>query len=125
MQEPRCAVTALHVFPASRFRRLRRRIAMTVKEVLARLEALGTDKMRAQNARRGVTGEQYGVQMGDNSKVAKELGENHPLALELWDTGNRDAQTAASLLMKPQWSSRPEAGVEGEEGVNRGRHAGG
>src|SRR3546814_7565395 len=102
MQEPRCAVTALHVFPAARFHRLRRRIAMTVKEVLARLEALGTDKMRAQNARRGVTGEQYGVKMGDIRKVAKEIEANHPLALELWDTGNLDARLLAILLMKPK-----------------------
>src|SRR3546814_4295310 len=83
MQEPRCAVTALHVFPASRFRRLRRRIAMTVKEVLARLEALGTDKMRAQNARRGVTGEQYGVKMGDIRKVAKEIERSEEHTSEL------------------------------------------
>src|SRR3546814_13627478 len=39
--------------------------------------------------------------MGDSRKVAKEIEANHPLALELWDTGNLDARLLAILLMKP------------------------
>src|SRR3546814_8011828 len=42
------------------------------------------------------------LKMGDIRKVAKEIEANHPLALELWDTGNLDARLLAILLMKPK-----------------------
>lgn len=73
---------------------------MTLEEALGRLKALGSDKVRAQNRRNGAGDNQYGVKLGDIRKVAKEI--NHPLALELWDTGNLDARLLAILLMKPK-----------------------
>lgn len=75
---------------------------MTLEEALDRLKALGSDKVRAQNARQGAGDDQYGVKLGDIRKVAKKIGANHKLALELWDTGNLDARLLAILLMKPR-----------------------
>ena len=75
---------------------------MTTKDALARLEALGSEKMRAQNARHGVTGAQFGVKLGDIRALAKEIKANHPLALELWETENLDARLLAILLLKPK-----------------------
>lgn len=74
----------------------------TVKQVLGQLKALGTDKVRAQNVKAGAGDNQYGVALGDIRTLAKKLKTNHLLALELWDTGNADAQFLATLLMQPR-----------------------
>lgn len=42
---------------------------MTLEEALARLEALGDEKMRAQNVKRGAGANQFGVLLGDIRKV--------------------------------------------------------
>ena len=81
---------------------------MHLSEALDRLEALGTAKMRAQNAKRGVAGDQYGVKMGDIRTVAKEIKTDHGLALELWDSGHFEARLLAILVMKPKHLSATE-----------------
>lgn len=75
---------------------------MTVKEILAQLAALGNEKMRAINAKAGAGDNQFGVKMGDIRAIAKKLKTNHPLALELWNTGYIEAQLLAMLIMKPK-----------------------
>ena len=75
---------------------------MNLKETLARLEALGNEKMRAQNRKNGVGDNQYGVRLGEIRKLAKEIKANHDLALELWQTENIDARFLAVLLLKPK-----------------------
>lgn len=81
---------------------------MTLQDALARLEALGSEKMRAHNVRHGVTGAQFGVKMGDIRALAKTIKIDHPLALTLWDSGNLDARLLAILLMKPAMLSASE-----------------
>lgn len=82
---------------------------MNLTTALAKLEALGNEKVRARNVKRGAgTTPQYGVQLGDIRKVAKEAGTNHDLALELWATGNIDARHLAILLMVPMRLSSEE-----------------
>jgi 3-methyladenine DNA glycosylase AlkD len=75
---------------------------MTRDEALARLEALGSDKLREHNARRGVTGAQFGVKLGDIRKLADAAKGDHLLALELWDTEILEARLLAVLMMKPK-----------------------
>lgn len=75
---------------------------------LARLEALGSEKVRAQNRKRGLGDAQYGVLMGDIRKLAKEIRTDHELALELWPTGIMEARLLAILLLKPKLLSREE-----------------
>lgn len=86
----------------------RRSGAVGLDEALARLEALGSERMRAQNARHGAGENQYGVLRGDVRKVAKELGTNHALALALWETGNVDARFLSVLLLEPEALSTEE-----------------
>lgn len=74
---------------------------MTLKATLAELEALGSERMRAQNVRHGASGPQFGVKMGDLRKVAAKIRANHALALALWSTGNLDARLLAILLLTP------------------------
>ncbi len=81
---------------------------MTLEESLAQLEALGNEKMRAQNTKHGASANQFGVRRGDLRKLAKKIKTNHELALALWGTGNIDAQFLAILLMKPENLSADE-----------------
>lgn len=75
---------------------------MTVTEILTQLEALGTEKMRAFNAKNGAGANQFGVKMGDIRALAKKIKTNHELALELWATNIIEAQLLAILLLKPK-----------------------
>jgi 3-methyladenine DNA glycosylase AlkD len=75
---------------------------MTLKKTLAELKKLGSDKVRDQNAKHGAPKEQFGCKLGDVKKLAKQLKTNHDLALELWETGNVEAQMLATLVCKPK-----------------------
>ena len=75
---------------------------MTPKEALKRLQALGNEKVRAQNAKNGAGDKQYGVRLGDIRKLAKEIKADHELALALWETENVDARLLAILLIRPK-----------------------
>ena len=59
---------------------------MTLKETLKELKALGTAKVRAQNAKSGAGDNQFGVSLGDIRVLAKKIRTDHPLALSLWET---------------------------------------
>lgn len=82
---------------------------MTLKQALAQLKALGDEKMRAQNKKNGAREDQFGVRLGDIRKVANDLkGNQHELAIALWETGNIDARLLATLLIKPKQLSAAE-----------------
>ena len=81
---------------------------MKVKEILAQFEALGDERMRAQNKKRGAGDNQFGVKMGDIRNIAKKIKPNHELALELWDTGNVEARFLAALIIDPKKLSNDE-----------------
>jgi len=77
-------------------------MATTLKETLAQLEALGDEKVRAQNSKNGAGGNQFGVRLGDIRKLAAKIKTNHALAIALWETGNIDARLLAILLINPK-----------------------
>ncbi|HUG91266.1 MAG TPA: DNA alkylation repair protein [Planctomycetaceae bacterium] len=81
---------------------------MTLQETLKQLQALGSAKVRAQNARSGAGEKQYGVSLGDIRALAKKIRTDHALALSLWETGNVDAQFLATLLIEPKKLSAGE-----------------
>lgn len=82
--------------------------ATTLTTTLARLEALGTEKMRAQNRKRGASDSQFGVKLGDIRKLAAEIKTDHDLGLALWETENIDARLLAILVVKPEQLSDVE-----------------
>jgi len=43
----------------------------------------------------------FGVKFGDLAKLVKKVGEDHDLAVRLWDTKNCDARTLALKLADP------------------------
>ena len=75
---------------------------MTLNETLKKLKALGSAKVRAQNAKSGAGENQFGVSLGDIRTLAKKIRTDHPLGLSLWKTGNVDAQFLATLLIQPK-----------------------
>ena len=74
---------------------------MTGKQALARLKKLGSAQTRKTYGRHGVPGEMYGVKFGDMGKLAREIKQDHGLALELWDSGNHDARVLATMIADP------------------------
>lgn len=82
---------------------------MTVDEILTHLESLGDAARRAHNTKTGAPDNQFGVKLGDLRAIAKKLKTNHELALQLWETGNVEAQLLATLIIKPKSLSADEA----------------
>lgn len=83
---------------------------MTVKEILTELQALSSEKLKAQNIKKGAPSDSlYGVKMGDIRKVAKKVkNADKSLAKELWNTNIMEAQLTAILLLKPDELSMDE-----------------
>ena len=75
---------------------------MTVHDVLTKLDAIGSEQLRAQNVRHGYVGAQYGVKLGELRIIAKAIKLNTALGLELWETGFLEARLVAVLIMKPK-----------------------
>ena len=75
---------------------------MTSKEALAKLEALGDEKVRAYNIRNGAGKNQFGVKLGDIRKLAAKIESDHQLARTLWKSGNLDARLLAILILVPK-----------------------
>lgn len=74
---------------------------MTTKEILAQLKSLGNEARRKHNIKAGASDNQFGVKLGDLRTLAKKIKTDHELALQLWDTGNVEAQLLATLIIKP------------------------
>lgn len=81
---------------------------MTTKQILAQLKSLGDDSRRKHNIRAGAPDNHFGVKHGDIRAIAKKIKTDHKLALELWDTGNVEAQLLATLIMRPASLSEDE-----------------
>lgn len=88
---------------------------MTLEEVMARLEAMGSEQTRSTWARHGAKEPFYGVKTGDLKKLVKDVKKDQELALALYDTGNTDAMYLAGLSVNPklmtkerlrQWADR-------------------
>ncbi len=76
--------------------------------VYGQLEAWGTEKVRAINARQGAGDPQFGVKRGDLRGLAKAIKVDHALAMQLWETGNADAMMLAAMIMDPAALSEAE-----------------
>lgn len=92
---------------------------MTVEEILEKLKALGSEKLRLQNKRHGADDNQFGVKMGDIRTIAKPIKADNELAKSLWKTGIMEAKLVAMLIMKPKTLTQGEL----EEMVRSGKPA--
>lgn len=74
---------------------------MTIGEVMAELERLGTAQNRKVYARHGVRGPMFGVSFGNLRELQKKVKRDHALAGALWRTQNHDARVFATLIADP------------------------
>ena len=75
---------------------------MKTEQIIALLEAEGSEENRAGMARYDISTERaYGVSVKRLREIAKSTGRNHQLAQALWDTGMHEARMLASLVDEP------------------------
>lgn len=69
------------------------------KEIIAKLESLRNQKNIEGMSRFGINpGNAYGINIPVLRKMAKEIGSNHALAQELWESGIHEARILASMV---------------------------
>lgn len=71
---------------------------MELNEVMAELEGLGREQTVKTYRRHCADGEIFGVSFGDLGKLKKKIKVDHALAILLWETGNVDARTLATMV---------------------------
>jgi 3-methyladenine DNA glycosylase AlkD len=81
-----------------------------LKEILKRFESLRNDKNIASMARFGIRGDRaFGIKHPVLKQIAKEIGKDHELALELWDSGYHEARLVAPLVDDPKLVTEAQA----------------
>ena len=72
---------------------------MKLKEVMAALEAKGSETTKRLWLKHGAKEPFFGVKVGDLKVIAKKLKGDQAIALELYATGNGDAQYLAGMIV--------------------------
>ena len=76
---------------------------MTTKEILTELRTLSTPDHFAMIAHFGIDNSKaLGVKVPLLRQVAKKIGKNHELSLELWKTDIHEARLLASMIENPK-----------------------
>jgi len=74
----------------------------TLNDVLDQLNNKAKSDQLDGMARFGIVGDQrLGVSVPDMRKIAKDIGKDHQLALDLWETGIPEAMIVASMVAEP------------------------
>lgn len=71
---------------------------MTTQAILEELRSLGSESYRKVMRNHGVPEPFFGVKIEALKKIQRRIKQDHRLALELYDTGNYDAQYLAGLI---------------------------
>ncbi|UCE92456.1 MAG: DNA alkylation repair protein [Methanobacteriota archaeon] len=80
---------------------------MGTAEVVSRLRSMADPRSVEGMARYGIsTGNALGISVTNLRKVAKEIGRDHRMALELWATGIHEARILAAIIDEPGKVSR-------------------
>ena len=73
-----------------------------VKSVIKRLKSLSNPRAVEGMVKYGINPEKnLGISIPDLRKAAKEIGRDHELALDLWETGIHDARILAGMIDEP------------------------
>ena len=76
---------------------------MQAKEILQKLRFLSNPRVVAGMARFGIRPKNiYGISMPQLRGIAKEIGKNHQVALELWDSRIHEAKILAGFIDDPE-----------------------
>lgn len=71
---------------------------MTIQEIIPQLEALGQEGTKKILLKHGNQEPLFGVKIEDLKKIQKKIKKDHPLSLELFNTGIYDAMYLAALI---------------------------
>ncbi len=74
---------------------------MTYKQTMAALKKMGTTQNVKVYKRHGAGANVFGVSFANLKTLAKKIKMDHELALQLWDSGNVDARTLATMVADP------------------------
>ena len=81
---------------------------MTLASTMQQLEALGSEQTKKILLRHGAVEPFFGIKIGDLKPLAKKLKGQQNLALELYDTGNSDAQYLAGMIAAGDQMTKPQ-----------------
>jgi 3-methyladenine DNA glycosylase AlkD len=90
---------------------------MELNEVMQQLEAMGTEQTRKTWRNHGAKEPMFGVKVGDMKLLVKKIQHNQDLALQLFETGNADAQYFAGLIATPSVFSKNQLQNWAEKGT--------
>jgi 3-methyladenine DNA glycosylase AlkD len=71
---------------------------MTVKEIMTRLESLGSPQIKSIHLKHGIKEPLFGVKVSDLKPIQKLIKKDYQLAKDLYATGNADAMYLAGLI---------------------------
>ena len=74
---------------------------MTYNEVMAELKKMGTTQNAKVYRRHGAGDNLFGVSFANLNKLKKKIKSDQGLAEQLWDSGNMDAKTLATMIADP------------------------
>jgi len=74
---------------------------MNFQEVMTKLESLGTNQNRTIYKRHGTGDNLFGVSFADLNALKKRVKMDHSMAVQLWNSGNHDAQIFATMIADP------------------------
>ena len=81
---------------------------MELQEVMDYLESKGSEQTRKIYLKHGAPEKFFGVKVADLKPILKKEKKNHKLAMELYATGNSDAQYLAGLIAIPSEFTKKE-----------------
>jgi len=82
---------------------------MSYTEVMAELKKLGTAQNVKIYKRHGGGDNLFGVSFANLNKLQKKIKVDHQLALQLWESGNTDARTLATMIADPKQMNSSQA----------------
>lgn len=83
-------------------------MALTINEVMNRLEELGSEQTKRTFLRHGAMEPLFGVKIGDLKKWVKDVKKDQSLVRALYRTGNSDAMYLAGLAVDPKSLTKEE-----------------
>lgn len=76
---------------------------MKYKEILKKLKEMANPEAVAGMAKFGINPENtYGISIPNLRRMAKEIGKDHRLAQQMWDSGIHEARILASMIDEPE-----------------------
>lgn len=83
---------------------------MNLEQLLTQLRSLGTEENRQSMAHFGINPERaFGVKVTALRQIAKGVGRDHALALQLWESGFHEAQMLATIIDDPKQVTENQA----------------